>query len=72
MKKGQKVNLHLNSKKEELRELKVKFMEHIISQEGLKPDSAKVKVVEEMSRPTCKQELLSLLGFQGFCHNSQM
>ena len=37
-----KVNLHLNSRKMELREPEVKFMGHIISKEGLKPDPARV------------------------------
>ena len=61
--RARKVNLRLNSRKMELRKPEVKFMGHVISKEGLKPDPAKVKAVEEMPQPTCKQEVLSLLGF---------
>ena len=41
-------------------------MGHVLSSEGLKPDSDKVKAVAKMSKPTCKQEALSLLGFVNF------
>ena len=47
----------------ELKKPEVMFMGHVISKEGLKPDPAKVKAIEEMPQPTCKQEVLSLLGF---------
>ena len=50
----------------ELRKPEVKFMRHIISKEGLKPDPAKVKAVEEMPQPSCKQEVLSLLRFVNY------
>ena len=58
LERARKVNLRLNSKKMELRKPEVKFMGHVISNEGLKPDPAKVKAVEEMPQPTCKQEVL--------------
>ena len=61
-----KVNLCLNSKKMELRKPEMKFMGYIISKEGLKPDPTKVRAVKEMPRPTCKQEVLSLLGFVNY------
>ena len=56
-----KVNLRLNSKKMDIKKPEVKFMGHVISKDGLKPDPAKVKAVEEMLQPSCKQEVLSLL-----------
>ena len=37
-------------------------MGHVISKDGLKPDPAKVKAVEKMPQPSCKQEVLSFLG----------
>jgi len=40
-----------------------KFTGHVISKDGLKPDSDKVKAVENMPKPTCKKETFSLLGF---------
>ncbi|KAK3747895.1 hypothetical protein QZH41_001360 [Actinostola sp. cb2023] len=48
----------MNLKKEE-----VKFMGHVITANGLKPDLAKVSAIQEMPRPTCKKELMTLLGF---------
>lgn len=56
----------LNSRKMELRNPVVKFTWHVIGKEGLKPDPAKVKAVEEMPQPSRKQEVLSLLGFVNY------
>ena len=61
--RARQVNLKLNSKKMSLKKTKVKFMGHVISRDGLKPDPDKVKAVKDMPKPTCKQETLSLLGF---------
>jgi len=47
----------------ELRKPEVKFLGHVTSKEGLKPDPAKAKAVEEMPQQTSKQEVLSLLEF---------
>ena len=66
LERARKVNLRLNSLKMELRKPEVKFMGHVISKEGLKPDPAKVKAVEDMPQPSCKQEVLSLLGFVNY------
>lgn len=38
-------------------------MGHVISKDGLKPDPDKVNAVENMPKPKCKKETLSLLGF---------
>ena len=57
------VNLKLNSKKLNLRKTEVKFTGHLITKDGIKPDPDKIKDVENMPKPTSKQELLSLLGF---------
>ena len=66
LERARKVNLRLNSLKMELRKPEVKFMGHVISKEGLKPDPAKVKAVEDMPQPSCIQEVLSLLGFVNY------
>ena len=66
LERARKVNLRLNSRKMELKKSEVKFMGHIISKDGLKPDPAKVEAVEEMPKPTCKQQVLSLLGFVNY------
>ena len=69
--RARKVNLKLNSKKMNLKKQQVKFMGHVITKDGLKPDPDKVKAVKNMCKPTCKQEALSLLGFINylFCQN---
>ena len=46
-----------------LRQKEVKFMGHVISSDGLKPDPDKIAAIENMPKPTSKQELMSLLGF---------
>ena len=61
--RAREVKLKLNSKKMNLKKPQVKFMGHVISKDGLKPDPDKVKAVENMPKPTCKKETLSLLGF---------
>ena len=66
LKRARKVHLKFNSKKLNLRKPQVKYMGHVLSSEGLKPDSEKVKAVAEMPKPTCKQEALSLLGFVNY------
>jgi len=66
LERTRKVNLRLNSKKMEMKKSEVKFMGHLISKDGLIPDPAKVKAVEEMPQPSCKQEVLSLLGFVNY------
>ena len=66
LKRARKVNLKFNSKKLDLRKPEVKYMGHVLTSEGLKPDPDKVKAVSEMPKPTCKQETLSLLGFVNY------
>ncbi|CAB4031928.1 Hypothetical predicted protein [Paramuricea clavata] len=61
--RAREVNLKLNSKKMNLRRTEVKFMGHLISRDGLKPDPEKIAAVQHMPKPTGKQEMLSLLGF---------
>ena len=61
--RAREVNLKLNSKKMNLRQKKVKFMGHVISSDGLTPDPDKITAIENMPKPTSKQELMSLLGF---------
>ena len=49
-----------------LRKPEVKYMGHVLSSEGLKPDPNKVNAVSEMPKPTCKQEAVNLLGFVNY------
>ena len=63
MERAREVNLKLNSKKINLKKPEVKFMGHVINKDSLKPDPDKVKAVNNILKPTCKKETLSLLGF---------
>ena len=66
LKRAREVNLKFNGKKLNLRKPEVKYMGHLLSSEGLKPDPDKVSAVSEMPKPTTKQEALSLLGFVNY------
>ena len=66
LKRAREINLKFNKKKLNLRRSEVKFMGHVLTSDGLKPDAHKVKAVAEMPRPTTKQETLSLVGFVNY------
>ena len=66
LERSRKGNLHLNSERMKLKKPEVKFLSHIVSKDGLKPDPDKVKAVEQMPQPTCKQEVLRFLGFVNY------
>ena len=55
-------NIKLNPKKIQLRKHEVPYIGHLLTPDGLKPDSNKVKAILEMSTPTEKQSLHRLLG----------
>ena len=63
LERGKQVNLKLNKNKLKLRQAEVKFMGHVISKDGLKPDPEKVSAIKNMPKPTSKAELQTLLGF---------
>ena len=66
LKTAREINLKFNKKKLNLRRSEVKFMGHVLTSDGLKPDADKVKAEAQMPRPTTKQEILSLLGFVNY------
>ena len=66
LEQARKAILRLNSSKMNLRKSEVRFMGHLITKDGLKPDPEKVRTVQEMPKPTSKKELLSLLGFVNY------
>ena len=55
-------NLKVNPDKLVVGATEVQYFGHIISSEGLKPDPAKVKAVQDMSPPINKKELQNMLG----------
>ena len=61
--KARKYNLKLSPNKTEFRKKQIRYVGHVLSSEGLKPDYEKVKAVEQMKAPQSKKELQHFLGF---------
>ena len=66
LERGRQVSLKLNKSKVKLRKTEVKFMGHLISNEGLKPDPDKVTAIKKMSKLTSNSEVQTLLGFVNY------
>ena len=66
LERAKQVNLKLNNNKVKLREAEVKFMGHVISKDGSKPDPEKVSAIKNMPKPRSKPEVLTLLGFVNY------
>ncbi|UYV81197.1 K02A2.6-like, partial [Cordylochernes scorpioides] len=62
-KTARQANLKFNINKVKLRLKEVKYLGHIITPHGLKPDPEKVKALKEMPHPESITELESFLGF---------
>ena len=58
--------IKLNKEKCKFRLSEVSFMGHVISEEGLKPDPAKIQGVQEMPSPESKQDVKRLLGMVNY------
>ena len=56
------INLKLSARKCVYKKSEVLYIGHVLSEQGLKPDPAKVKAITEMKTPDDKQELLRFLG----------
>ena len=57
------VNLMLTKNKVEPGQAEVAFIGHVISKDGLKPDTEKVYAVANVPKPASNPEVLTLLGF---------
>lgn len=62
LEKASQINLKLNKDKLQLGQASVKFLGHIISGEGIKPQTSKVQAIENMLPPTNVKELQRFLG----------
>ena len=58
--------IKLNKEKCKFHLSEVSFMGHVISEEGLKPDPAKIQGVQEMPTPESKQDVKRLLGMVNY------
>ena len=66
MKTLEKAGVKLNQEKCELRKDEVKFLGHIISKDGIRPDPEKISAILGMSSPSSVQELRRFLGMVNF------
>jgi hypothetical protein len=57
---------YLNPKKCEFNKAEVRFLGHIISQEGCKVDPCKVETMNEWPEPTTGKEMFSFIGFANY------
>ena len=56
-------NLKLNFEKCQVKQNKVKYVGHILTENGLQPDDEKIRAVKDMPTPTSKEEVRRFLGF---------
>ena len=66
LERARQVNLKLNKSKVKLKKTEVKFMGHVISNEGLKPDPDKVSAMKNMPKPASSSEVETLLAFVNY------
>ena len=63
LRRCREVNLKLNKKKAKLRLTEVKYVGHVLTAEGVKPDPEKISTVVDMPRPVNVKEVQRFTGF---------
>jgi hypothetical protein len=58
--------IYLNPKKCEFNKSEVRFLGHLVSKDGVRPDPAKVEVMRQWPVPTDRHELYRFLGFANY------
>ena len=66
LERAKQVHLKLNKNEVKLQQAEVKFMGYEISRDGLKLDPDRVAAIKNMSKPTTKPEVLTLLDFVNY------
>eukprot|EP00057_Strongylocentrotus_purpuratus_P027755 XP_011682229.1 PREDICTED: uncharacterized protein K02A2.6-like [Strongylocentrotus purpuratus] len=66
MQRCREKNLKLNKQKLKFKMKEVSFMGHLITEEGLKPDPAKIKAVRDMQNPSDAAGVQRFLGFVNY------
>ena len=73
MERYEQKNIKLNPAKLRFKLQEVKFMGHIISNNGMKPDPDKIDAITRMPKPNNKGDLLRIIGMLNylspFCQN---
>ena len=63
LRRCRELNLKLNKKKAKLRLTEVKYVGHVLTAEGVKPDPEKISTVVDMPRPVNVKEIQHFTGF---------
>ncbi|GFQ71511.1 retrovirus-related Pol polyprotein from transposon 17.6 [Trichonephila clavata] len=58
--KARKANLKFNELKTQLSQ--TNYLDHVLSDEGIKPDPKKIRAIEQFATPNCKEDLQRFLG----------
>ena len=66
MKRAQERNLKFNPQKIQFKLPKITFMGHVISDQGVEPDSSKVKAINDMPAPVDKQGVMRFCGMVNY------
>lgn len=64
--RAKKFNLHFSKTKLQLSQQKIKFLGHIVSNEGIQIEHSKIAAIQTMKTPTNKQEVQRFLGMITF------
>ena len=60
-------NLTLNREKCKFGKTELRFMGHILTSDGVKPDTDKIKTIQQTQAPTTPKEIRSFLGLVQYC-----
>lgn len=62
LQRARDVNLKFNMDKCNFSQSEIKYLGHIFSNKGVKPDDSKIKAIKEMPKPMCVKDLQRFLG----------
>ncbi|GFQ67082.1 retrovirus-related Pol polyprotein from transposon 17.6 [Trichonephila clavata] len=62
--KARKANLKFNVLKTQLSQTSVNYLDHVLSDEGIKPDPKKIRAIEEFATPNYKEDLQRFLSMK--------
>ena len=63
------VGLKLRPEKCSFARMEIEYLRHTLTSNGVKPNNAKVKAVQEFPQPKSAQEVKGFLGLVNFCRN---
>lgn len=66
MNRVKSLNMTLNKEKCEFRKTTIGYLGELLTDQGVKPDASKIKAIQEYTKPTCKQDVMRLLGMVNY------